>query len=165
MKRSFTKMTALAGRWLQFRRFPVHSEGSKESGGPGKLNFPAARSRSSFLSTGRVVDNDVPDRGAADEEVISTSRSTSINKAGGGTTDGMVYANGQEADGHTILQVTPVAADHRGAEPASIKFSENFIPIGNFQIDIQSLRGFRQEQELQRPGGDDRLRPKPIPAR
>lgn len=62
-----------------------------------------------------------------------------INKAGGGSTDGMVYAASQEADGYTLFLVTPSLPIIEAQNKAPVKFSENFIPIGNFQVDIQSF--------------------------
>ncbi len=139
MKRSFTKMTALVGALAAISALPVHSEGSKESGGPGKLNFPR-RAIEIVVPFGPGGSSDMMSRTVAQlmKKYIDKPLNV-INKAGGGTTDGMVYANGQEADGHTILQVTPSLPIIEAQNRASIKFSENFIPIGNFQIDIQSF--------------------------
>jgi tripartite-type tricarboxylate transporter receptor subunit TctC len=132
-------MTALVGALAAISALPVHSEGSKESGGPGKLNFPR-RAIEIVVPFGPGGSSDMMSRTVAQlmKKYIDKPLNV-INKAGGGTTDGMVYANGQEADGHTILQVTPSLPIIEAQNRASIKFSENFIPIGNFQIDIQSF--------------------------
>lgn len=62
-----------------------------------------------------------------------------VNKAGGGSTTGMVYANEQEADGYTILEITPSLPIIEAQGTAPINFTESFVPIGNFQVDIQSF--------------------------
>ncbi|WMJ83686.1 tripartite tricarboxylate transporter substrate binding protein [Oscillospiraceae bacterium LTW-04] len=62
-----------------------------------------------------------------------------VNKAGGGSTTGMIYANEQEADGYTILEITPSLPIIEAQGIAPINFTENFVPIGNFQVDIQSF--------------------------
>ncbi|HWP50731.1 MAG TPA: tripartite tricarboxylate transporter substrate binding protein [Clostridia bacterium] len=62
-----------------------------------------------------------------------------VNKAGGGSTNGMVYANEQEADGYTILEITPSLPIIEAQGTAPINFTECFVPIGNFQVDIQSF--------------------------
>lgn len=62
-----------------------------------------------------------------------------INKAGGGSTNGLVYANDQDADGYTILEVTPSLPIIEAQGLAPINFTKNFIPICNFQVDIQSF--------------------------
>jgi tripartite-type tricarboxylate transporter receptor subunit TctC len=72
-----------------------------------------------------------------------------VNKAGGGSTDGMVYVNSQDADGYTILEITPSLPIIEAQNKAPVKFSENFVPIGNFQIDIQSFAVLRQNPNFQ----------------
>lgn len=62
-----------------------------------------------------------------------------VNKAGGGGVEGTVYVNGQEADGYTILEITPSMPIVEAQGRAPINFSECFVPIGNFQVDIQSF--------------------------
>lgn len=62
-----------------------------------------------------------------------------VNKAGGGSITGMMYAFEQPADGYTLLEITPSVPIIEAQKTAPINFSENFIPIGNFQIDIQSF--------------------------
>ncbi|KAF5049599.1 Tripartite tricarboxylate transporter family receptor [anaerobic digester metagenome] len=62
-----------------------------------------------------------------------------VNKAGGGSTNGMVYANEQEADGYTILEITPSLPIIEAQGAAPVNFTECFVPIGNFQVDIQSF--------------------------
>ncbi len=62
-----------------------------------------------------------------------------VNKAGGGSTNGLVYANEQDADGYTILEITPSLPIIEAQGTAPINFSECFVPIGNFQVDIQSF--------------------------
>jgi tripartite-type tricarboxylate transporter receptor subunit TctC len=72
-----------------------------------------------------------------------------VNKAGGGSTEGMVYASGQEADGYTILEITPSLPIIEAQNKAPVKFSENFVPIGNFQVDIQSFAVSKKNQNFQ----------------
>ena len=62
-----------------------------------------------------------------------------VNKAGGGSTTGMMYAFEQPADGYTLLEITPSLPIIEAQGKAPINFSEEFIPIGNFQVDIQSF--------------------------
>jgi tripartite-type tricarboxylate transporter receptor subunit TctC len=62
-----------------------------------------------------------------------------VNKAGGGSTTGMMYAFEQPADGYTVLEITPSVPIIEAQGKAPISFSEEFIPIGNFQVDIQSF--------------------------
>jgi tripartite-type tricarboxylate transporter receptor subunit TctC len=62
-----------------------------------------------------------------------------VNKAGGGSTTGMMYAFEQPADGYTLLEITPSVPIIEAQGKAPINFSEEFIPIGNFQVDIQSF--------------------------
>lgn len=62
-----------------------------------------------------------------------------VNKAGGGSTNGMVYANEQAADGYTILEITPSLPIIEAQGTAPVNFTECFVPVGNFQVDIQSF--------------------------
>lgn len=62
-----------------------------------------------------------------------------VNKAGGGSTTGMMYTFEQPADGYTMLLITPSIPIIEAQGKAPISFSEAFIPIGNFQVDIQSF--------------------------
>jgi tripartite-type tricarboxylate transporter receptor subunit TctC len=72
------------------------------------------------------------------EEIMGVSVNV-VNKPGGGSLDGMLYVYNQEADGYTIIQVTPSAPiiESKGGVP--VNFTEEFVPIGNFQIDIMNL--------------------------
>lgn len=62
-----------------------------------------------------------------------------INKAGGGSITGMMYVFEQPADGYTLLEITPSVPIIEALKKAPISFSEHFVPIGNFQVDIQSF--------------------------
>jgi len=61
---------------------------------------------------------------------------TVINKAGGGTIEGMTYVYNQPADGYTILEITPslIIVEVLGSSP--IKFRANFDPILRVQSDL-----------------------------
>ena len=51
----------------------------------------------------------------------------------------MMYVFEQPADGYTLLEITPSVPIIEALQKAPINFSEHFIPIGNFQVDIQSF--------------------------
>jgi putative tricarboxylic transport membrane protein len=154
MKRSFSRLAAAVSAVVAVSAVSVHAEGAKDSGGAGKLNFPR-RAIEMVVPFGPGGSSDMMTRTVAQlmKKYIDKPINV-VNKAGGGTTDGMVYANGQEADGHTILQVTPSLPIIEAQNRAPVKFSENFIPIGNFQIDIQSFgvsaknRNFKTLEEM-----------------
>lgn len=154
MKRAFSRLAAIASAAVAISAMPAYSEGAKDSGGTGKLNFPR-RAIEMVVPFGPGGSSDMMTRTVAQlmKKYIDKPINV-VNKAGGGTTDGMVYANGQEADGHTILQVTPSLPIIEAQNRAPVKFSENFIPIGNFQIDIQSFgvsaknRNFKTLEEM-----------------
>lgn len=71
-----------------------------------------------------------------------------INKAGGGSTTGMMYAFEQPADGYNILEITPSLPIIEAQGTAPIMFSEEFVPIGNFQVDIQSFAINRKNKKF-----------------
>jgi putative tricarboxylic transport membrane protein len=58
-----------------------------------------------------------------------------INKAGGGTVEGMTYVFNQPADGYTILEITPSLPIGEVLGKSSIKFRESFDPILRVQSD------------------------------
>ena len=60
-----------------------------------------------------------------------------INKAGGGGVDGMNYVAQAPADGYTILQITPSHAIAEALERPNANLTGEFVPIANFQKDIQ----------------------------
>lgn len=60
-----------------------------------------------------------------------------VNKAGGGGVDGMVYVSQAEADGYTILQITPSHAIAEAIGRPNASLSTEFEPIANFQKDMQ----------------------------
>lgn len=139
MEKKFSMwMTAVAVA-AAFSAMPAGAEGSKDSGGKAKLNFPR-RAIEMVVPFGPGGSADMMGRtvGNLMKKYIDKPINV-INKAGGGSTDGMVYVNGQEADGHTLLLITPSLPIIEAQNRAPVKFSENFIPIGNFQVDIQSF--------------------------
>ncbi len=60
-----------------------------------------------------------------------------INRAGGGGVDGMVAVAQAPADGYTILQITPSHAIAQALDRPNANLTDDFLPIGNFQKDIQ----------------------------
>ncbi len=137
MKRASAKAAIAVASFALCAVLPGYSEGAKDGGAGAKLDFPK-RAIEIVVPFGPGGSSDMMSRTVAQlmKKYIDKPINV-INKAGGGTTDGMVYANGQAADGHTILQVTPSLPIIEAQGRAPIKFSENFVPIGNFQIDIQ----------------------------
>ena len=59
-----------------------------------------------------------------------------INKAGGGTVEGMTYVYNQPADGYTVLEITPSLIIGEVLGKSSIKFRAHFNPILRVQSDI-----------------------------
>jgi len=139
MRVSFLKLTVAVSALAAFSALPVSAAGSNDPASKGKLDFPK-RAIEMVVPFGAGGSADMMGRtvGNLMKKYIDKPINV-INKAGGGSTDGLVYANGQEADGHTLLLVTPSLPIIEAQGRAPIKFSENFIPIGNFQIDIQSF--------------------------
>lgn len=60
-----------------------------------------------------------------------------VNRAGGGGVDGMVYVANAPADGYTLLQITPSHAIAEALSRPNASLTGDFMPIGNFQKDIQ----------------------------
>lgn len=60
-----------------------------------------------------------------------------VNRAGGGGIDGMNYVEQAPADGYTVLQITPSHAIAEAVERPNANLSTEFVPIANFQKDIQ----------------------------
>jgi putative tricarboxylic transport membrane protein len=59
-----------------------------------------------------------------------------INKAGGGTVEGLSYVYNQPADGYTILAITPSLIISEVLQKSSIKFRANFDPLISVMKDI-----------------------------
>jgi putative tricarboxylic transport membrane protein len=62
-----------------------------------------------------------------------------INKAGGGTVEGMTYVFNQPPDGYTILEITPSLIIGEVLGKSSIRFRESFDPLLRVQSDIVAL--------------------------
>jgi putative tricarboxylic transport membrane protein len=71
---------------------------------------------------------------------------SAINKAGGGTIEGLTYVYNQPADGYTILEITPSLIIVEVLEGSPVKFRANFDPILRVQSDLVVLGVFSKSR-------------------
>ena len=126
-------------------------DSQNQSGGGGRAaqNFPR-RAIEMVVPFGPGGSSDIMSRSVAQLMTGFVGRPVNVvNRAGGGTIEGMMYVFGQPADGYTLLQITPTMPIVEAQGRAPINFSEQFVPIGNFQIDIQCFAVSKNNRNYQ----------------
>jgi putative tricarboxylic transport membrane protein len=119
------------------------------AGEQGQLDYPK-RTIEMLVPFGAGGSSDIMARVLAPimEDYIDVSVNV-VNKAGGGSLDGTLYVHSQPADGYTLLQVTPSHPIIESKGDAPINFTEEFVPIGCFQVDIMSLAVLKDNPNFQ----------------
>lgn len=104
--------------------------------GAGKQNFPK-RPIEMTIPFGAGGASDIFGRQYAKiVEKYTTQPITVVNKAAGGTVEGMTHVYNQPADGYSILEITPSLIISEVLGKSSIKFRENFEPLLRVQSDV-----------------------------
>jgi len=72
-----------------------------------------------------------------------------VNRPGGGTVTGLMHAYAQPADGYTMYFSTPSTVIIEAQNLAPVSFYENFVPIGNVQIDVVVFSVHKDNKKFQ----------------